>query len=179
MLYNQIINHLKQRRQYLRIDATALAEKIGVADSLVNKWESLKQIPNASNFLNWCNALEMNVALLEYKSMVGDYEPSPQCIDYIINNHGSEVDIQYEKQKFTDHYKANGDVKADWDACFRNWIRRSIQFSNAGRKTKTFNSPYDSQAVQERRKRISNVASMGDKVSDGQGSRVRVIKYDR
>ncbi len=179
MLYNQIINHLKQRRQYLRIDATALAEKIGVADSLVNKWESLKQIPNASNFLNWCNALEMNVALLEYKSMVGDYEPSPQCIDYIINNHGSEVDIQYEKQKFTDHYKANGDVKADWDACFRNWIRRSIQFSNAGRKTKTFNSPYDSQAVQERRKRISDVASMGDKVSDGQESRVRVIKYDR
>jgi len=50
MLYNQIINHLKLRRQYLRIDATALAEKVGVADSLINKWESLKQIPNASNF---------------------------------------------------------------------------------------------------------------------------------
>ena len=166
MLYNQIIKHLKLRRQYLRIDATALAEKVGVADSLINKWESLKQIPNASNFLNWCNALQMNVALLEHKSMIGEYEPSPQCIDYIINNHGSEVDINYEKEKFTDHYKANGDVKADWDACFRNWIRRSIQFSNNRRSTKTFNSPYDSKSIQERRKRIYDVASVGDQTSN-------------
>ena len=36
--------------------------------------------------------------------MVGDYEPSPQCIDYIINNHGSEVNIQYEKQQKLDVY---------------------------------------------------------------------------
>ncbi|BAQ87924.1 Predicted transcriptional regulators (HipB) [uncultured Mediterranean phage uvMED] len=179
MLYNQIIKHLKLRRQYLRIDATALAEKVGVADSLINKWESLKQIPNASNFLNWCNALQMNVALLEHKSMIGEYEPSPQCIDYIINNHGSEVNINYEKEKFTDHYKANGDVKADWDACFRNWIRRSIQFSNNRRQAQTRNNPYDSNAVQERRKRISDVASMGDQVSDGQRQNIRTIKYDR
>lgn len=173
MLYNQIIKHLKLRRQYLRIDATALAEKVGVADSLINKWESLKQIPNASNFLNWCNALQMNVALLEHKSMIGEYEPSPQCIDYIINNHGSEVDINYEKEKFTDHYKANGDVKADWDACFRNWIRRSIKFSNDRGQAKTFNSPYDSKSIQERRKRIFDVASVGDQTSNAKIRKIR------
>ena len=179
MLYNQIINHLKLRRQYLRIDAVTLAEKIGVADSLINKWKSLKQVPNASNFINWCNALQMNVALLEHKSMIGDYEPSVSCQTFINNNYGKEVDIEYEKQKFTDHYKANGDAKADWDACFRNWIRRSIQFNNNRRQTQTRSNPYDPNAVQERRKRISDVASMGDKVSDGERPIIPTIKYNR
>jgi transcriptional regulator with XRE-family HTH domain len=179
MLYRQLVTQLKTRRINLRISAQELAQKIGVADSLITAWESQKKIPNASNFINWANALECELALHQFKTPPDNWKPSDELINYLMTNYGSEVDLKYEEEQFVDYYKSNGVLKADWDACFRNWIRRSIQFANTRRQTKTFNSPYDSNAVQERRKRISDVASMGDKVSDGQRQNIRTIKYDR
>ena len=49
MLYVQLVTQLKTRRVNLRISAQELAQKIGVADSLITAWESQKKIPNASN----------------------------------------------------------------------------------------------------------------------------------
>ena len=37
------------------------------------------------------------------------------------------------------------------------------KFANNRGQAKTFNSPYDSKSIQERRKRIYDVASVGDK----------------
>ena len=166
MLYRQLVTQLKTRRVNLRISAQELAQKIGVADSLITAWESQKKIPNASNFINWANALECELALHQFKTPPDNWKPSEEVINYLMTNYGSEVDLKYEEEQFVDYYKSNGVLKADWDACFRNWIRRSIQFSNDRRSTKTFNSPYDSKSIQERRKRIYDVASVGDQTSN-------------
>ena len=183
MLYTQLVTQLKTRRVNLRISAQELAQKIGVADSLITAWESQKKIPNASNFINWANSNQIKnliiKALHQFKTPPDNWQPSEEVLSYLLNQYGSEVDIHDEKEQFIDYYKSNGVLKADWDACFRNWIRRSIQFSNNRRQAQTRNNPYDSNAVQERRKRISNVASMGDQVSDGQRQNIRTIKYDR
>ena len=166
MLYRQLVTQLKTRRINLRISAQELAQKIGVADSLITAWESQKKIPNASNFINWANALECELALHQFKTPPDNWTPSDEVLEYLLIQYGSEVDIHYEKEQFIDYYKSNGVLKADWDACFRNWIRRSIQFANARGQTKTFNSPYDSKSIQERRKRIYDVASVGDQTSN-------------
>jgi len=162
MLYRQLVTQLKTRRINLRISAQELAQKIGVADSLVTAWESQKKIPNASNFINWANALDCELVLHQFKTPPDNWQPSKELINYLMTNYGSEVDLKYEEEQFVDYYKSNGVLKADWDACFRNWIRRSIQFNNNRGQTKTFNSPYDSKSIQERRKRIYDVASVGD-----------------
>lgn len=36
-----------------------------------------------------------------------------------------------ELEKFTDHFRANGERRRDWDACWRNWIRRAATFHRA------------------------------------------------
>ena len=166
MLYKQLVTQLKTRRVNLNINAQELAQKIGVADSLITAWESQKKIPNASNFINWANALDCELALHQFKTPPDNWTPSNEVLEYLSIQYGNEVDIDYEKEQFVDYYKSNGVLKADWDACFRNWIRRSIQFANARGQTKTFNSPYDSKSIQERRKRIYDVASVGDQTSN-------------
>ena len=166
MLYKQLITQLKNRRINLRVSSQELAQKIGVADSLVNAWESTAKIPNASNFMNWANALDCELVLHQFKTPPDNWKASDDLINYLITNFGSEVDIKYEEEQFVDYYKSNGVLKADWDACFRNWIRRSIKFSNDRGQAKTFNSPYDSKSIQERRKRIFDVASVGDQTSN-------------
>ena len=137
MLYKQLITQLKNRRINLRVSSQELAQKIGVADSLVNAWESTAKIPNASNFMNWANALDCELVLHQFKTPPDNWKASDDLINYLITNFGSEVDIKYEEEQFVDYYKSNGVLKADWDACFRNWIRRSIKFSNDRGQAKT------------------------------------------
>ena len=173
MLYKQLITQLKNRRINLRVSSQELAQKIGVADSLVNAWESTAKIPNASNFMNWANALDCELVLHQFKTPPDNWKASDDLINYLITNFGSEVDIKYEEEQFVDYYKSNGVLKADWDACFRNWIRRSIKFSNDRGQAKTFNSPYDSKSIQERRKRIFDVASVGDQTSNEKIRKIR------
>ncbi|TXI22314.1 MAG: DUF1376 domain-containing protein [Nitrosomonas sp.] len=38
-----------------------------------------------------------------------------------------ELDITIEKEMFIAHYKANGEQRSDWNACFRKWLMRSMQ----------------------------------------------------
>lgn len=173
MLYKQLITQLKNRRINLRVSSQELAQKIGVADSLVNAWESTAKIPNASNFMNWANALDCELVLHQFKTPPDNWKASDDLINYLITNFGSEVDIKYEEEQFVDYYKSNGVLKANWDACFRNWIRRSIKFSNDRGQAKTFNSPYDSKSIQERRKRIFDVASVGDQTSNAKIRKIR------
>lgn len=39
------------------------------------------------------------------------------------------LDVQKESDKFIDHYKATGKSMTDWNACFRNWLRKAKDFS--------------------------------------------------
>jgi hypothetical protein len=42
------------------------------------------------------------------------------------------VDLDLETARMIDHFKANGEPKADWIATWRNWIRRAPQFNGNG-----------------------------------------------
>ena len=39
------------------------------------------------------------------------------------------VDFRLEHAKFCDHFAANGKPMKDWDAAWRNWMRRATQFA--------------------------------------------------
>jgi hypothetical protein len=59
-------------------------------------------------------------------SLPDSWEPTPDH-EAIAREQGVELKAQAEL--FRDHYKANGELKADWDATFRNWLRRAREFS--------------------------------------------------
>jgi hypothetical protein len=59
-------------------------------------------------------------------SLHDGWEPTPDH-EAIAREQG--VDLKDQAELFRDHYKANGELKADWDATFRNWLRRAREFS--------------------------------------------------
>ena len=49
----------------------------------------------------------------------------------------SKSEIDNETDRFRDYWIAEGKPKADWRATWRNWIRRSVEFTNAKTKRNT------------------------------------------
>ena len=43
------------------------------------------------------------------------------------------VNLKQEHVKFADHYTANGKAMKDWDATWRNWMRRVKEFAPTSR----------------------------------------------
>ena len=39
------------------------------------------------------------------------------------------IDLQIEKAKFLDHHRAKGNRFKDWQAAFRNWMRRAVEYA--------------------------------------------------
>ena len=46
MMYRELVKALIAKRKKFRVDAMAVSQIIGVADSSVGQWESMKKIPN-------------------------------------------------------------------------------------------------------------------------------------
>jgi hypothetical protein len=42
------------------------------------------------------------------------------------NQHCPRLDLEYHTAEFTDHWLSTGKQKADWDATWRNWMRRAF-----------------------------------------------------
>lgn len=61
-----------------------------------------------------------------------DWFPSNGNLLYASNQGMSNDEIQHQAELFRDHWLANGEVKDDWDATWRNWIRRAPQFTRNG-----------------------------------------------
>jgi hypothetical protein len=60
------------------------------------------------------------------------WKPTVEMIDWAADNFPA-VDISDETQKFIDHFLANGKPMKDWNAAWRNWIRRSVEFKAVAR----------------------------------------------
>ncbi len=59
------------------------------------------------------------------------WEPSPDVIQAMATEH-PQINLEAEHRKFTDHFQAAPDSKArktDWDATWRNWIRRAADYA--------------------------------------------------
>ena len=83
-----------------------------------------------------------------------------------------EVDINYEEEKFVDYYLSTGGVSANWEATFRNWIRRSDEYRKRNVRESQGHSATSTNAISERRKRILDVAKSGDRGSNGKIKRL-------
>ena len=82
------------------------------------------------------------------------------------------VDIQYEQEKFVDYYLSNGGVSANWEAAFRNWIRRADEYARSRGVKESGHTETNSSNVSNRRKRILRVAKSGDSTVDGRVKRI-------
>lgn len=56
------------------------------------------------------------------------WKPNPQLIEWV-SREFPEIDIVIETEKFIDHFSATGKPMKDWDAAWRNWMRRSRDFA--------------------------------------------------
>ena len=63
------------------------------------------------------------------------WTPSPETVAAIREQH-PYVDLRAEHVKFTDHFTANGKTMKDWNAAWRNWMRRSSEFTSNRRPTR-------------------------------------------
>ena len=58
-----------------------------------------------------------------------DFHVPPDWLAWAIEDHGMLAGQVYEQAKrFTDHWRGTGEPKADWQATWRNWIRRAEDF---------------------------------------------------
>jgi hypothetical protein len=67
-----------------------------------------------------------------------------------------EVDEPKEREKFVDYWRSRGEARKDWDAAYRNWIRKAAEYGNRPRA----NGPASRTATidalnRERRERVS------------------------
>jgi len=102
--------------------------------------------------------------------MVEDWMPSQETLIKMMRLY-PEVDIQYDKEKFVDYYLSTGGVSANWDATFRNWIRRSDEYNKRNAKTSTSHASTSADSISERRNRILSVAKKRDTRTDGEVKR--------
>lgn len=61
------------------------------------------------------------------------------------------VDLDAESEKFVDYFKACGKSMADWEATWRNWMRRCTTFKGASLKPMRFRTPEEIEAEEGRR----------------------------
>lgn len=65
------------------------------------------------------------------RRLPADWTPSEQHAALAIS---LRVDMEREAAKFRDHFVAHGKPLADWDAAFRNWLRKSVEFAPTERR---------------------------------------------
>jgi hypothetical protein len=69
----------------------------------------------------------------------GDFVPSVALKSWAANELGlAPAAIDYETEKFCDHFRGNGDTKLDWPLTWKNWMRRVSEGTfNRGRASPT------------------------------------------
>ncbi|MGX7727570.1 helix-turn-helix domain-containing protein [Rhodococcus sp. 5G237] len=63
-------------------------------------------------------------------ALPADWIPDREVIDSM-KTRFPNVDMASEHEKFTDHFRSTGKTMKDWNAAWRNWIRRSAEFSRS------------------------------------------------
>jgi len=62
-----------------------------------------------------------------------DYMPAPAVIEAIKDETGATSEqLRYQHRKFIDHWLKTGKPMADWDACWRNWMRTASERGEFG-----------------------------------------------
>lgn len=80
------------------------------------------------------------------------YVPLKDTKKYI-NQQFREIDYDYEVEQFRDYYISTGDVRSDWDAAFRFWIRKSHKMDSSISKRRSSSKSSSMAEVNDRRLR--------------------------
>lgn len=59
-----------------------------------------------------------------------DWQPRTEEIERMMSSYPN-VDMTHEISCFCDYWASRGEARADWDAAFRNWIRKAASFAKA------------------------------------------------
>lgn len=62
------------------------------------------------------------------KDFPPDWSVTPELLAWGEGRGVSDVDMEYQAEKFADHHIAKGSQFADWDRAFQNWLRNAIEF---------------------------------------------------
>jgi hypothetical protein len=54
------------------------------------------------------------------------WSPSPS---HAVFARGNGLNVEWEANQFRDYWLAKGTTRADWDACFRTWLRNAVKFT--------------------------------------------------
>lgn len=156
-MYKNIIARLKNRRQYLKLSAEETSTLIGVNEKNVGKWEREECTPNAHNFINWCEALDLKIVFTEDKTTVHEYYPSDFIIKKLTTEF-NEVNIEHEYKQFKDYNTSEAKLSADWDSLFRKWLRNAVEYKRNKLQRKSVNT--NTEVIQGRRQAIYDVANL-------------------
>ena len=100
-----------------------------------------------------------------------DWKPQPQATAPLALIGWESARIGFEVDKFRDHAKATGRTAKDWDAAFRNWVRKAMEFSQA-RGTSTPGGPPAKwvEHEQNRREITKRLIEESENASNDQGN---------
>jgi uncharacterized protein YdaU (DUF1376 family) len=113
----------------------------GLANALKNKKPdlakatvSLKHLPEPEpDTTNVVSIIGGAKAPNRRKRLSEDWQPRQEDLDTLCSEGFSLSEIQDQLRRFRDHWKATGKPMADWDATFRNWVRRSAEMGRGPR----------------------------------------------
>ena len=159
MTYKELVNVLIHKRKQYKVDTMAVSQIVGVADSLVGDWERIKKIPSAINLIAWCEALEVEISLIDHQTLPPEFEATPETILWT-----KQLGVNYdeEREKFIDYYTAQGRTARNWNAMFKLWVRRSIEFREKSGRNFNKLDKTSSDFVRDRRSRIINISNVQD-----------------
>lgn len=61
------------------------------------------------------------------RQMQQDWQPDAEALAWAREKY-PHVDEQKEREKFRDYWRSRGEVRRDWQAAYRNWIRREAEY---------------------------------------------------
>ena len=109
--------------------------------------------------------------------MTEDWQPDPAVRDKMAAEY-PRLELDHETDQFRDYWLARGDGKADWNAAYRNWIRRSAQSTS---RPSQLRAPFPTRAERiagNNRERLDAFLSHGDPL-EAERSRPLAVGYYR
>lgn len=78
---------------------------------------------------------EINITKERARKLPKDFQLTPALLTYANKKGLDDARAHTEFEKFCNHAEANGRKCASWDAAFRNWVLKSIEFNPAVKST--------------------------------------------
>lgn len=85
-----------------------------------------------------------------FKQLPSDFVVTDAMKSWWLVQEGHErVNMKRETDRFMDHWRSNGEPKKDWESTWRNWMRRSIDYSQSRGSTRRSAESFKEQAIRD------------------------------